>query len=138
MKYFLYTKDMISTCFYSNSGYNSLMEENPYALDGWIEISEDLYEQGMVAGENGKRPLYAYDESGTKIASCTEISNEEAQDILNKAEEKRLADLEAAGVKEEILTDNSNQTEEVTIDAANIDTSAVIIDASFTDTSSAA
>jgi hypothetical protein len=135
MKYFLYTRDMISTCFYSNSGYNSLMEIDPHALDEWIEIDADLYEQGMTAQESGQRALYAYNESGDKIASCTAISEEEAQKIMKEAEEKRAADLKAAGVKEEILTSDDQNINDA--EAANVDTSATIIDASFVETSAA-
>lgn len=128
MKYFLYTVDMISTCFYSNSGYNSLIESDPSALDDWIEISEDLYEQSMTADENGNRALYAYDESGEKIASCTEIPREEAEKIMTEAQEKHEAELQQ-NPKEVIITGDKEED--------SVDETATIIDASYTESSAA-
>ena len=119
MKYFLYTKDMISTCFYSNSGYNSLIAGDPNALNDWVEITEDLYEQGMTIDESGQRALYAYDESGDKITSCSAISFDEAQTIMKEAEAKRVAEMEAERADKEA-------------------TAATIIDASYTESSAAA
>lgn len=123
MKYFLYTRDMISTCFYSNSGYNSLMEGNPYALNDWIEITEDLYEQGMTISESGQRPLYAYNESGDEIASCSAISSDEAETIMKEAEEKRVAEMEARYADKKAALNEQNDT--------------TIIDASYTENSAA-
>ncbi len=123
MKYFLYTRDMISTCFYSNSGYNSLMEGNPYALNDWIEITEDLYEQGMTISESGQRPLYAYNESGDEIASCSAISSDEAQTIMKEAEEKRVAEMEAKYADKKAALNEQNDI--------------TIIDASYTENSAA-
>lgn len=125
MKYFLYTKDMISTCFYSNSGYNSLIAGDSNALNDWVEITEDLYEQGMTIDESGQRALYAYNESGDKITSCSAISFDEAQTIMKEAEAKRVAEMEAERADKEAA-------------APSTDEAATIIDASYTESSAAA